>query len=150
MSLKDIIAAKKLQISLSIPVENVKEEIEEIEIIEGFTDYYNAYSRKEFSQEEKDLFFSLYAPYIREPYKFDWFTFRDYFSLFFPDGAFVINTFRPLNIERIFNYYLEYNEPLNLHETTVLCHFVNHMHLMIPVEFEGRIINLISSWKEIP
>jgi len=142
MSLKDIIAAKKHQtfIISSTIVEDIEEDISS----------YIITNRKEFSQEEKDLFFSLYAPYIREPYKFDWFTFRDYFSVFFPDGAFVINTFRPLNIERIFNYYLEYNEPLNLHETTVLCHFVNHMHLMIPVEFEGRIINLISSWKEIP
>lgn len=143
MSLKDIIAAKKLQISLSIPVENVKEEIEEIEIIEGFTDYYNAYSRKEFSQEEKDLFFSLYAPYIREPYKFDWFIHRDYFSFLFPEQGYVINTFEKLDIELILTYYLAYKKPKNLEEYTILCHFLNHIHLLIPKEYEERIIKEI-------
>lgn len=131
MSLKDIIAAKKLQ-TFIIPatiVEDIEEDISS----------YIITNRKEFSQEEKDLFFSLYAPYIREPYKFDWFIFRDYFSLFFPDGAFVINTFEKLDIELILTYYLAYKKPKNLEEYTTLCHFLNHISLMIPKEYEERI-----------
>jgi hypothetical protein len=141
MSIRDIIANKKLERPEFLICDDLIKE--DLEIIEGFTDYYATYSKKEFSIEEKDLFFSLYAPYIREPYKFDWYIFRDYFSLFFPDGAFIIGTFQKLDIELILKTYLDFQKPKNLREYSILCHFINHIFLFFPKEYEDKILNLL-------
>lgn len=136
MSLAQILAAKRA--SLKPRIEDIK--IEEIEEIEITIPRHVAYK-----DVDKNLFLAMYAPYIREPTKFNWFVYIEYYKLLFPDGAYVLNTFPLLNIDRLFSVYQDHLKVDNFHQLTKLCYFLNHIYLNIPQEFEEDIIKIIHS-----
>jgi hypothetical protein len=136
MSIAELLANKRKALK-PIVTEEIEEEGEEIEI--------RPLKVLNYDEIDKKLFLAIYAPYIRDPYKFDWFVFIKYRDFLFPDGAYVLNTFPLLNIDGLLEVYLRYKEPKTLWEYTQLTHILNHMHLNIPKEYEGDIYDLIVS-----
>ena len=68
MNLADIL---KRKLSQPASKEGEKEEDEDIIPYKAVTSY---------SPPSEDLFLALYTPFIKNPYAFDWFIFRDYSS----------------------------------------------------------------------
>lgn len=134
MSIAELLANKRKALK---PIIEEKVEEEEIE--------WKLKKTLNYEEIDKKLFLAMYAPYIRDPYSFNWFVFIKYRDFLFPDGAYVLNTFPLLNINRILNIYLEYKKPETLQQYTQLIHIINHMHLNIPKEYENNICWLIIS-----
>jgi hypothetical protein len=103
-----------------------------------------------YEEVDKKLFLAMYAPYIRNPYAFDWFAFIRYKDFLFPDGAYILNTFQQLDIDLILESYIYAYEPSTLKEYSILCCFLNHLHLNVPKEYEKDIIQLIYSTEKNP
>lgn len=99
------------------------------------------------SLEEPDpkLFLAVYTPYILRPMEFDWFLHRDFKPFLLGDSTYVLNTFYPLDTDRIFNLYLSKLKPSTLEEYSRLTHFCWHMKQCIPGFFQIQIEALISS-----
>jgi len=144
MSIAEILANKRR--ALQKVEKEEREEKEDKE--EDF--YFPPFKTLNYEEVDKKLFLAMYAPYIRNPYAFDWFVFIRYKDFLFPDGAYVLNTFPQLDIETILNRYLHYREPYCLKEHSMLCCFLNHLHLNVPKEYEKGIIQLIYSTEKNP
>ena len=140
MSIAEILANKR-KVLQKVEIEKKEEKKENKE--ENF--YFPPFKALNYEEVDKKLFLAMYAPYIRNPYAFDWFAFIRYKDFLFPDGAYVLNTFPKMDIDMILeNYCYEYN-PTTLKEYSTLCHFLNHLHLNVPKEYEKDIIQLIYS-----
>jgi len=137
MSIAELLANKRKALK---PVVIEREEEEEIE--------YRPHKVLNYDEIDKKLFLAMYAPYIRDPYNFNWFTFISYRDFLFPDGVYVLNTFPLLDIEEIFCLYNHHIRPKTLQQVTQLCHFLNHIHLNIPKEYEKPIYEMITG-KEV-
>jgi len=137
MSIAEILANKRK----ALPRIEIKEEDKEKEDF-----FFPHFKTINYAEVDKKLFLAMYAPYIRNPYAFDWFAFIRYKDFLFPDGAYVLNTFPKMNIDYIFyNYLKEYSPLITLEDHSRLCHFLNHLHLHVPKEYEQDILNLIYS-----
>jgi len=122
MSIAEILANKRKALQKVEKEEKEKEDKED-----DF--YFPPFKTLNYEEVDKKLFLAMYAPYIRNPYAFDWFAFIRYKDFLFPDGAYVLNTFPQLDIDAILvNYCYEYN-PTTLKEYSTLCCFLNHLHL---------------------
>jgi len=112
--------------------------------------YFPPFKTLNYEEVDKKLFLAMYAPYIRNPYTFDWFAFIRYKDFLFPDGAYVLNTFPQLDIDLILESYIYAYEPGTLKKYSTLCYFLNHLHLNVPKEYEKDIIQLIYSTEKNP
>lgn len=144
MSIAEILANKRKALQkVEIEKEEDKEDNEE-----DF--YFPPFKTLNYEEIDKKLFLAMYAPYIRNPYAFDWFAFIRYKDFLFPDGAYVLNTFPQLDIDKIFAAYVTYDPRTTLKEYSMLCCFLNHLHLNVPKEYERGIISLIYSTEKNP
>lgn len=101
------------------------------------------YKSQSIEAPDSSLFLALHTPYIRNPYKFDWFVYREYYKFLLGETYYVINQFIPLDIEKILSLYLKHNPPKNLREYSFLASFLNHMHLITPRDYQKKIEDII-------
>ena len=131
MSLAEILKRK-----LSQPKEvKIEEKVEE-DVIE-----YKAVVS--FSTPDESLFLALYTPFIKNPYKFDWFVFRDFSAYLLESSCYVLNTFPRMDETAILQLFLEKFSPSSFDEYAKLVHFVGHLCLCVPASYESRIREII-------
>ena len=95
-----------------------------------------------FSTPTPELFLAVYTPFIKNPYHFDWFIFREYSSHIL-DGTYVLNTFPVMDKDNILQLYLERMSPKSFEEYAKLVHFVGHLCLCVPASYEIKIKEII-------
>ena len=100
-----------------------------------------------FPTPDEKLFLALYTPYILKPLAFDWFALRDFQPFLLGSSCYVLNTFQLLDIETIFQMYLEKIRPCYLKDYQRLGHFCGHLELCVPAIYQQRIEALIRSIK---
>lgn len=128
MNLKEILASRpKIK-----PIKEIEKEEADIE-----------YKAQSIEAPDFSLFLALHTPYIKNPYKFDWFIYREYYKFLLGETYYVINQFIPLDIEKILTLYLKHNPPKNLKDYSLLSHFLNHLHLITPREYQKKIEDII-------
>ena len=134
MNLKEILANRK--------------GIKKVEVVTGTEEAEINYKVTTFYEEpDEDIYLAIYTPFIKNPYEFNWFIFIDYKTFLLGDNLYVLNTFPKLNIDRLFSLYLDSKlKPESLHEHTLLCYFLNHIHLMIPNKYQTRIEKIIKEF----
>lgn len=130
MNLADIL---KRKLSQPASKEEEKKEDEDIIPYKAVTSY---------SPPSEDLFLAVYTPFIKNPYHFDWFIFREYSSHIL-DGTYVLSTFPVMDKDNILQLYLERMSPKSFEEYAKLVHFVGHLCLCVPASYEIRIKEII-------
>lgn len=128
-SFSDLIRAQKL---ISEDEKRIEVEIEEIET--------RGTIRSPTDENMEDIFLATYLPYIRNPYSFNFFHHRDYYSFLLGDIFYTINLFPPINKDLIFLLYQEILEPKSLSEYQRLTYFCSHIGLNVPALFQNRIV----------
>ena len=131
MSLAEILKRK-----LSQPKEIKIEE----KVVEDFVEYKAVVS---FSTPDESLFLALYTPFIKNPYKFDWFVFRDFSAYLLESSCYVLNTFPRMNETAILQLFIEKFSPSSFDEYAKIVHFVGHLCLCVPASYESRIREII-------
>lgn len=96
-----------------------------------------------FSTPDESLFLALYTPFIKNPYKFDWFVFRDFSAYLLESSCYVLNTFPRMDETAILQLFLEKFSPSSFDEYAKLVHFVGHLCLCVPASYESRIREII-------
>ena len=134
MNLKEILANRK-----GVKKVEVVTETEEAEINYKATTFYE--------EPDEDIYLAIYTPFIKNPYEFNGLVFMYYKLFLLGDKLYVLNTFPKLDIDRLFSLYLSSKlKPESLHEHTLLCYFLNHIHLMIPNKYQTRIEEIIKEF----
>lgn len=135
MNLQAILASRKGVKKVEV-VAKKEEKEEEIDL-----DYKATTS---YEEPEESIYLALYTPFIKNPYKFDWYIFKDYQKFLLEDKLYVLSTFSQLFIDNIFELYMKSKlKPNTLQEYTLLCYFLNHIHLVIPGKYQNKIEEII-------
>lgn len=87
MNLKEILASRP--------------KIKEIKPKEEEDEDFIEYKSQSIEAPDSSLFLALHTPYIRNPYKFDWYIYREYYKFLLGETYYVINQFIPLDIENL-------------------------------------------------
>ena len=95
-----------------------------------------------FSTPTPELFLALYTPFIKNPYAFDWFIFRDY-SEYLLDGTYVLNTFERMDKDYILEIYIQILKPKTFDECAKIIFFVGHICLCVPRLYQQRILEIL-------
>ena len=130
MNLADIL---KRKLSQPASKEGEKEEDEDIIPYKAVTSY---------SPPSEDLFLALYTPFIKNPYAFDWFIFREY-SEYLLDGTYVLNTFERMDKDYILEIYIQILKPKTFDECAKIIFFVGHICLCVPRLYQQRILEIL-------
>ena len=96
-----------------------------------------------YEEPEESIYLALYTPFIKNPYKFDWFVFRDFSAYLLESSCYVLNTFPRMDETAILQLFLEKFSPSSFDEYAKLVHFVGHLCLCVPASYETRIREII-------
>lgn len=92
---------------------------------------------------DEDLFLLTWAPFLRNPLRYDFTVRRDYASFILEGRSYVINLFIPINAQRIFEIYQSYLRLVHYSDINKLCYFCWQLELSIPSCYQERIEFLI-------
>ena len=95
-----------------------------------------------FSTPTPELFLAVYTPFIKNPYHFDWFIFREY-SEYLLDGTYVLNTFERMDKDYILEIYIQILKPKTFDECAKIIFFVGHICLCVPRLYQQRILEIL-------
>ena len=130
MSLAEILK-RKLSQPKEIKIEEKAEDVIEYKAVVSF------------STPDEELFLALYTPFLKDPYKFDWFIFRDFSAYILESSCYVLNTFPKMDETEILKLFIERFSPTTFTEYAKIIHFVSHICLCVPASYETRIREII-------
>jgi hypothetical protein len=143
MSLKDILAARKLQTSPPVQkkIEPRVERDEEED--EDFVPYSHPSDKYLSNYEVDPIFLAVHTPLIRDPYDCFYNHFEYSVWMLGQNHRHVLNTFCPINSEVLFALYMKYNPPQSAHELHRLYVAISRICLSVPPIYLPAIEDII-------
>jgi hypothetical protein len=87
-------------------------------------------------------FLSIYSILISNPYQYI-LAFREFRDFILEDNQYVLNTFPSLNMDRIFNLYMQHNSPSSPFQLHQLWISLSELHLCVPSLYQLGIEDII-------
>lgn len=112
-------------------------------------EYKESEQSKNFPLPDRDLFLSIFIPYLRDPYWFNVQNFREYKKWLLGDSCYVLNSFKSLDIEILLKLYLENNPPARVGGLHLLALFLWEIDLCVPESYQVEFEKVIKESRDI-